>query len=110
MRRNRPDGPARQRGLGEATGDPLDGLVNLFDVGIVLAVAFLVVGLASKIDSETATLEPRSSAEGRGEQSVPEPATAPPARGKGTAVGTVYRLDDGRLIYTDPSKVEPGER
>ena len=28
-------------------GDPLDGLVNLFDLGIVLSVAFLLAALAS---------------------------------------------------------------
>ena len=28
-------------------GDPLDGLVNLFDLGIVLAVGFLLAALAS---------------------------------------------------------------
>ena len=28
-------------------GDPLDGLVNLFDLGVVLAVAFLLAALAS---------------------------------------------------------------
>ncbi|HEY6779928.1 MAG TPA: DUF2149 domain-containing protein, partial [Thermoleophilaceae bacterium] len=28
-------------------GDPLDGLVNLFDLGIVLAVAFLIAALQS---------------------------------------------------------------
>ena len=52
-----PAGPAESRpmtrrtGLGrhgrieDAAGDPLDGLVNLFDIGIVLAVAFLIAGL-----------------------------------------------------------------
>ena len=33
-----------RRQLGGETGDPLDGLVNLFDLGIVLAVAFLIAG------------------------------------------------------------------
>ena len=28
-------------------GDPLDGLVNMFDIGIVLAVAFLLAALSS---------------------------------------------------------------
>ena len=35
-------------GRGEdRAGDPLDGLVNLFDLGIVLAVAFLLAALSS---------------------------------------------------------------
>src|SRR5262249_47709083 len=36
---------ARRRG--DRAGDPLEGLVNLFDLGIVLAVAFLLAALAS---------------------------------------------------------------
>jgi hypothetical protein len=31
----------------EHAGDPLDGLVNMFDIGIVLAVAFLLAALSS---------------------------------------------------------------
>src|SRR6202012_5621213 len=31
----------------DRAGDPLDGLVNLFDLGIVLAVAFLLAALSS---------------------------------------------------------------
>jgi hypothetical protein len=99
MRRHRTR--ARRR-LGGETGDPLDGLVNLFDVGIVLAVAFLIAGLASTIDHD-AKLQPR--AQQRSPQrtrAVPAPAQNAPVRGKGKAVGTVYRLADGRLIYTQP--------
>jgi hypothetical protein len=85
----------RRRQLGSDAGDPLDGLVNLFDLGIVLAVAFLIAGLASTIDRQDAQLKPRT-------QAVPTPSKSAPARGKGKAVGTVYRLGDGRLIYTRP--------
>jgi hypothetical protein len=37
----------RARLRGDRAGDPLDGLVNLFDLGIVLAVAFLLAALQS---------------------------------------------------------------
>ena len=37
----------RARGHGDRAGDPLDGLVNLFDLGIVLSVAFLLAALSS---------------------------------------------------------------
>ena len=37
----------RARGRPDRAGDPLDGLVNLFDLGIVLAVAFLLAALQS---------------------------------------------------------------
>jgi hypothetical protein len=47
---------SRRTGLGrhghieDAAGDPLEGLVNLFDIGIVLAVAFLIAGLGLTLD------------------------------------------------------------
>jgi hypothetical protein len=85
----------RRRQLGGETGDPLDGLVNLFDLGIVLAVAFLIAGLASTVNRQEAQSKPRT-------QAVPTPSRSAPAQGKGKAVGTVYRLSDGRLIYTKP--------
>ncbi|HST38074.1 MAG TPA: DUF2149 domain-containing protein [Conexibacter sp.] len=89
----------RHSGLDDAAGDPLDGLVNLFDVGIVLAVAFLVAGLGL-------TSTQRRAATSRGprqgsEHSIPSPATAPPASGRGRAVGRVFRLADGRLVYVE---------
>jgi len=91
-----------RRQLGGETGDPLDGLVNLFDVGIVLAVAFLIAGLASTIDRD-AKLQPRAQQQSQKRtRAVPTPAQSAPVRGKGKAVGTVYRLGDGRLIYTQP--------
>ena len=37
----------RARSHEDRGGDPLDGLVNLFDLGIVLAVAFLIAALSS---------------------------------------------------------------
>ena len=37
----------RARVRDDRAGDPLDGLVNLFDLGVVLAVAFLLAALAS---------------------------------------------------------------
>ena len=38
---------ARARSRDDRAGDPLDGLVNLFDLGIVLSVAFLLAALSS---------------------------------------------------------------
>ena len=37
----------RSRSREDRAGDPLDGLVNLFDLGIVLSVAFLLAALSS---------------------------------------------------------------
>jgi hypothetical protein len=90
-------------------GDPLDGLVNLFDLGIVLSVAFLLAALSSlkltgllgkgdvsvvRNDANGSTLIVRQNQQVRtirlnGQRVV----------GQGTRVGSVYRLADGRIVY-----------
>jgi hypothetical protein len=95
---------ARARGHTDRAGDPLDGLVNLFDVGIVLAVAFLLAALSSlhltSSIAKTGQVRPNDAI------TVPPsgivstvPANAPRTAGEGIRVGTVYRTRDGRLIY-----------
>lgn len=93
----------RRIGLGrhglieENAGDPLDGLVNLFDIGMVLAVAFLIagLGLSLSLKSDAAQRDPAA----RSGRVLPSPAGGPRASGRGQPVGRVYRLPDGRLIY-----------
>jgi hypothetical protein len=97
----------RRTGLGrhgrieDAAGDPLDGLVNLFDIGIVLAVAFLIAGLGLTLDEHTHRLQARApDGQGQQTQTLPAPSPgAPAASGRGQPVGTVYRLSDGQLVY-----------
>jgi hypothetical protein len=90
-------GLGRHIEVGDATGDPLDGLVNLFDIGIVLAVAFLIAGLGLTLDVKEHRLQRRAPV-ARQSQALPTPA-APSKSGSGEAVGTVYRLSNGQLIY-----------
>jgi hypothetical protein len=81
----------------ENAGDPLDGLVNLFDIGMILAVAFLIAGLTLSLNAKSGKVEqPRAAGS---EQVLPSPAGGPNARGRGQPVGQVYRLPDGRLVY-----------
>jgi hypothetical protein len=97
----------RRTGLGrhgridDAAGDPLDGLVNLFDIGIVLAVAFLITGLGLTLDQHTHRLQARTPATQGQTQTLPAPpsSSAPAASGRGQPVGTVYRLSNGQLVY-----------
>lgn len=105
---------ARARRHHDREGDPLDGLVNLFDLGVVLAVAFLLAALSS-LDLETVLTRRdvtvvRTSRDG---QTVVTRRGEPLRRleldrgarvaGAGERVGTVYRLADGRLVYArDP--------
>lgn len=91
----------------DRAGDPLDGLVNLFDLGIVLSVAFLLAALSS-LDLADAITETGLS-QPKNQITVPDDAEVedvPPdgerVVGRGEEVGTVYRLEDGRLIYVLP--------
>ena len=91
-------------------GDPLEGLVNLFDLGVVLAVAFLLAALSSLHLSDLLTRDDvtvvRSGAREqtlivkRGERvRTLRLSAGQRAVGRGRRVGAVYRLSDGRLVY-----------
>ncbi len=107
MRRVNPRARTRE----DRAGDPLDGLVNLFDLGIVLSVAFLLAALSS-LDLTSALFDDQAQAGKAPEGSVVvqpgEKARSidlqPGARvvGQGEPVGTVYRLEDGRTIIVEP--------
>lgn len=103
---------ARARSHHDRGGDPLDGLVNLFDLGIVLAVAFLLAALSS-VDLAPEVLKNRSG------KSILVPANSvivtPGERvkqielkpgesvtGRGEKLGEVYRLSDGRTVIVTP--------
>jgi hypothetical protein len=100
---------ARARSRDDRAGDPLDGLVNLFDLGIVLSVAFLLAALSS-LDLTSALTEQAKSQRSQApaskrvvadrDQNVKPLKLEPGQRvvGRGEPVGTVYRLADGRTI------------
>jgi hypothetical protein len=104
----------RARTSEDRAGDPLDGLVNLFDLGIVLSVAFLLAALTSLHLGATIT---RHGLRAPGKAIVIQPGqtVAPlpkPGRrtiGRGTQAGVVYRLTNGQLVYVQqaPSKHTP---
>jgi hypothetical protein len=103
---------ARAHRFHDRSGDPLDGLVNLFDVGIVLAVGFLLAALASlhltgtinhgglHRPADVIQVKPGSVVKSL-------PPSGKRVVGRGSRVGTVYRLRDGRLIYVVPSAAAP---
>lgn len=105
---------AKARSREDRAGDPLDGLVNLFDIGIILSVGFLLAALSSLNLTEEFTSQDKTNQE----QTVPqdsvitnpdettEQITIEPGQtvvGQGEPVGTVYQLDDGRTILVKPS-------
>lgn len=97
-------------GLADSGGDPMESMGNLFDVAILLAVGFLVValtgfGLSELISDEDVTIvknpgeddmEIITKTEGRVERLTQ---TDELDEGRGHAIGTVYRLDDGTVIW-----------
>jgi hypothetical protein len=94
----------RSRRREDRAGDPLDGLVNLFDLGIVLSVAFLLAALSSlhlegtitksglRNPSKQITIKP-------GQTVAPLPKPGARTIGRGTQAGVVYRLANGELVY-----------
>lgn len=114
----------RARSREDRAGDPLDGLVNLFDLGIVLSIAFLLASLSS-LNLTDDVLAGRRESE-RGERAPigsiilrredPDPRTIEIRRGdrvlgQGEVLGTVYRLADGRTVIVperDAAGATPG--
>ncbi|HEX2070514.1 MAG TPA: DUF2149 domain-containing protein [Thermoleophilaceae bacterium] len=111
---------ARARTREDRAGDPLDGLVNLFDLGIVLAVAFLLAALTS-IDLAPSVLQQNDEQGAAGAEVPADSVIAKPGEeantiqlqpgeevvGQGEPVGTVYRLDDGRTVIVRPGDAPP---
>ncbi|MBO1901674.1 DUF2149 domain-containing protein [Leucobacter weissii] len=79
-------------------GDPLDSMVNMFDVGLVLAVAFLVAGLS--VASAASPADSAAPSEEQTEITIPDDTSE--VSGEGTSVGEVYQLDDGTLVIVTP--------
>ena len=94
---------------GERAGDPLDGLVNMFDIGLVLAVAFLIAALQSVhlsdlLTKKDITIVSKTSAGQtivvkRGQKLRTLKLGNQKVAGQGAKVGSVFRMPDGRLVY-----------
>ena len=105
----RPQVHPRARVRIDRSGDPLDGLVNLFDLGIVLAVAFLLAALQSvnltDLLTKTNVTVLRTDASGQtviikeGDEVKTVKLSDQTVTGTGERLGEVYRLSDGRLVY-----------
>jgi hypothetical protein len=95
----------------DRNGDPLDGVVNLFDVAIVLAVAFLLaaltaIGLSGVLSNEDFTVVTNP---GKADMQVIvkkgskvsklDLTTGQQVTGLGTLIGQFYRLPDGTTVY-----------
>jgi hypothetical protein len=97
----------------DRAGDPLDGLVNLFDLGIVLSVAFLLAALSSLHLGATITRHGLRATPVQQIQIKPGQTVAPLPKpgqrtiGRGTQAGVVYRLANGQLVYVQNGPAKP---
>jgi len=94
----------RARVRPDRAGEPLDGLVNMFDIGIVLAVAFLLAALQAL--NLTSVLTHRSLGSSAhtlvispNQKLVPvQPGSRRVPVEGAASIGQVYRLPDGKLV------------
>jgi hypothetical protein len=101
----------RARSRPDRGGDPLDGLVNLFDLGIVLALAFLLATLSSLqlsdlLTEDDVTVVRRSAGTETvivkdGDQTRTVRLDGRRVVGQGQRIGSVYRLEDGRTVFVE---------
>jgi len=105
---------AKARSREDRAGDPLDGLVNLFDIGIILSVAFLLAALSSLNLTDEFTSQSKTTTQNKAPadsvvtdpNDTTEQITIQPGQtvvGQGQPLGTVYQLDDGRTILVKPN-------
>lgn len=100
----------RARTRADKEGDPLDGLVNLFDLGIVLAVGFLLAALSSAkltpdVLQQSEQRDPPIIATENQQEAPIELDPGERVVGRGKPVGTVYQLEDGRtVIVREPAQ------
>lgn len=108
---------SRIRRLGDTDTDPLQGVANLFDLGIVFALAFMValishIGLPELLNCEETTLIKNPGTKQmeiihkKGRKLEHYKISDKQLGGEGERLGTAYRLKTGEVVYV-PEDVEP---
>jgi hypothetical protein len=109
----------RRVGTADRNGDPLDGIVNLFDVAIVLAVGFLVAALAAAgvsglltnenmtIVTNPGTPEMQVIVKDGGQITKLDMQSGAQVAGVGTLIGSFYKLADGTVVYVPSGETAP---
>jgi hypothetical protein len=88
----------------DRAGDPFEGLVNLFELGVVLAVGFMLAALSALGVEERLSGRDDEAVEVRSEKRPKEvELTGRHHKGKGVPLGRAYRLEDGStVVVRDP--------
>ncbi len=109
----------RRVGASDRNGDPLDGIVNLFNVAIVLAVGFLVaalsaVGVSGLLTSQHMTIvtnpgTPRMQLIVKDGNKITKlnMQSGPQVQGVGQLLGSFYKLADGTVVYVPAGSTAP---
>ena len=112
---------SRSRGIGLINQsddfDPLAGLANLFEIGIVFALGFMVsliaaMNLLDIFNPETKVTITSERKDGievmvkEGNKTTIRRMTKNPGSGDGKKLGVAYRLEDGSVIYVPDDESE----
>ena len=106
----------QNRGSGLSDNDPMSGVANLFDVGLVFIVGLLMALFGAyhmedllKEDSEVTIT--KMSANGdmeiiikKGKKIEAMKITKEKAKGRGQRLGVAHRLEDGSMVYVPESE------
>ena len=107
----------QNRGTGFSDNDPMSGVANLFDVGLVFIVGLLLAlfgsyHLEDLLQQDSNITITKQSAAGdleiiikKGKKITAMKVSKEKSRGKGQRLGTAYRLEDGSMVYV-PEKAE----
>lgn len=87
----------------DRVGDPLEGLVNLFDLSLVLAVGLLLAALSS-----AGVVGLIAGPTGGGTPVPGQPSGDGSTQGSGQEVGKVYRLQDGSYVFSPSGAPKAG--
>jgi len=105
----------QNRGAGLSDNDPMSGVANLFDVGLVFIVGLIIALFGSyhledllKEDSQVTITKQSASGEMEiiikdGKKIEAMKVSKEQAKGKGQRLGTAYQLENGSMVYVPES-------
>ncbi len=101
----------QNRGQGLSDNDPMAGVANLFDLGLVFIVGLLIAlfgayHLEDLLSQDTSMTILKKNADGQmelieknGTRISAMKVSKDKAKGKGQRLGTAYQLEDGSMVY-----------
>lgn len=112
----------QNRGTGLSDNDPLSGVANLFDLGLVFIVGLLLALFATYhledlLEEKSQVTITKQSANGeleiitkKGKKIEAMKVSKQKAKGRGERLGTAYRLADGSMVYVPEGSRENREQ